>query len=233
MSIDAAWLDTELYDITVASRYLDVPNTTLQWWLDGDTRSGTTYKPVIREQPTGSRTLTWGEFVEAWYVRQYRREHKVRLAHLRSLISALRDELGVAYPLAYSTPLVAPGRKLVQQIQNDAGVPQDLWIVVADNKGQLALTPTMTEFYERVQFDPSGDRSALAIRPRGPGTNIVIQPDLAFGAPHVNGIRTESLVELVDAGDDIDDVAHDFDLDLDLLKEALSYEWEPRPLASA
>ena len=233
MTMQATSLDTELYDISVASLYLDVPVATLQWWLDGDTRSGTVYAPVIRKEPTGSRTLTWGEFVEAWYVRQYRREHKVHLAHLRSLIGGLRDELGVEYPLAYSTPLVGPGRKLVQQVQDAAGVPQDLWIVVAGNKGQLALTPTMTEFYERVEFDVSGEKAARAIRPRGHGTNVLIQPDQAFGAPHVNGIRTESLVELVDAGEDIEDVAADFDLDINLLKEALSYEWGPRLLAMA
>jgi len=226
-------LEIELYDVKVASRYLRVPAATLQWWLDGETRSGATYEPVIREHATGSKMLTWGEFVEAWYVRQYRREHKVELQHLRTFIGALRQETGHRYPLAHETPLVAPGRRLVQRLQDSTGLPRDLWIVVAGNRGQLALTPTMTQFMERVEFDVTGEREALLVRPRGQRSSIVIRPDQAFGAPQVQGIRTEALVELIDAGEDIHDVAQDFDLEPELLKEALSYEWESRPLTTA
>jgi hypothetical protein len=55
-------------------------------------------------------------------------------------------------------------------------------------------------------FD-AGDKSATAIRRRGAGSAIVIQPDQAGASPNVGGIRTEALVELVDAGEEIEDVA--------------------------
>ena len=61
---------------------------------------------------------------------------------------------------------------------------------------------------------------------------MAIQPDVAFGAPHVSGIRTENLAELVDAGEEIDVVAEDFGLTEAELRAALAYEWH-RPLASA
>jgi uncharacterized protein (DUF433 family) len=224
-------LEVATHDVREASRYLRVPVSTLWWWLDGGERNGRHYEPVIRESATGSDVMTWGEFVEAWYVRQYRREHHVDLSDLRQLINGLREELGLRYPLAYEKPYVGPGRQLVKRVQDEIDLPQDLWMVVAGRKNQLVLTPTMTQFIERVEFD-AADKSATAIRPRGAGSAIVIQPDRAGASPNVRGIRTEALVELVDAGEEIEDVARDFSLPIEELREALSYEWELQPSAA-
>ncbi|MGH8909800.1 MAG: DUF433 domain-containing protein [Egibacteraceae bacterium] len=38
-------------------------------------------------------------------------------------------------------------------------------------------------------------------------------------------MRTEVLAELVEAGEPIEDVARDFSLDVELVKQALAYEW--------
>jgi uncharacterized protein (DUF433 family) len=54
---------------------------------------------------------------------------------------------------------------------------------------------------------------------------VATDPNFAFAAPTVAGIRTEVLGELVEAGEPIEDVAHDFSLDGELVKQALAYEW--------
>jgi uncharacterized protein (DUF433 family) len=51
------------------------------------------------------------------------------------------------------------------------------------------------------------------------------RPDFAFGAPTVAGIRTEVLAELVEACELLEDIASDFSLDVELVKQALAYEW--------
>lgn len=226
-------LELETYDLTEASHHLRIPSSTLHWWLDGGKRDGRQHQPVIREHATGSRTLTWGEFVEAWYVRQYRREHLVDLSALREFIGGLREQLGVRYPLAHARPFVGPGHQLVKQVQDDVGLPQDLWIVVAGRKNQLVLTPTMSEFIEKVEFEQSGSQPAIAIRPRGRTSPVMIEPTRAFGSPNVRGIRTEALVELVNAGEDLDEVASDFGLTVHDLRSALSYEWEQETAPAA
>ena len=90
----------------------------------------------------------------------------------------------------------------------------------------------MTEFIEKVEFGHEGDQPAIAIRPRGKGSLVVIQPDRAFGSPSIRGIRTDALAELVDAGEKLEDVAGDFGLSTAELREALSYEWELEPAAA-
>ena len=61
-------------------------------------------RPVIRREPTNSRTVTWAEFVEAGLLRSYRRDHEVPLRELRDFIDRLRDEFQVPYPLATGVP---------------------------------------------------------------------------------------------------------------------------------
>jgi hypothetical protein len=54
-----------------AARQLGIPATTLIRGLEGDHRGGACYPPVLREEPTGQADMSWGEVVEARYLRAY------------------------------------------------------------------------------------------------------------------------------------------------------------------
>ena len=97
-------LDREMYAEPAAARLLRIAPSTLHWWLEG---RAPRYRPVIRVEPTGSRTVTWAEFVEAGLLRSYRREHDVPLKELRDFIDRLREEFQVPYPLADRVPTSA------------------------------------------------------------------------------------------------------------------------------
>jgi hypothetical protein len=74
-------LEREFYPVREAARLLKVPESTLRWWLEGRRQ----YPPVLREAATGSAVVTWGEFVEAGYLRAYRKKD-VPLPELRLFI---------------------------------------------------------------------------------------------------------------------------------------------------
>lgn len=76
-------------------------------WLDGYERAGVRYPPVIRRDPTGSDVVTWGEFVELGYLREYRRSG-VPLQRLRPVIDELRREFDTPYPLATPSTFCEP-----------------------------------------------------------------------------------------------------------------------------
>lgn len=229
--IEVSALDRPLYSVALAAEYLAVPKTTLDYWLEGGTRSGVKYEPVVRAAPTGDSNLTWGEFVECWYVRQYRRVHDVPMADIRRLIERLRQELGLKYPLAHQKPFVAAGRRLAMKIQDESELTHRAWLVVTEPDGQLGLSTIAEDFLSQVDFAAEGGE-VIRISPNGRKSPVSIQPDIAFGAPHVSGIRTENLAELVDAGEEIEVVAADFGLSESDLRAALAYEWQ-RPLAAA
>lgn len=232
---DVTVLDRELYDVSVAAAVLRVPPSTLRWWLEGGERRGRVYAPVLRVEPTGSSTVTWGEVVEAGYLTGYRKGLGVKLSHLRDFISDLRYALGVPYPLATARPWVGVGRKLL--VQAASALSPDLApALVEPRSGQTVLLPIAERFLARVEFEPKGPEGiATRIWPLGKSSPVVIDPNLRFGAPSVRGISTEVLVERLRAEEPIEGIAAAFDIDpLDVLA-AINFErsdW-PRLLSAA
>lgn len=94
-------LTRRLYHVADAARLLRMPPSTLRYWIEGDQKR----PPVLRDEASGDPTLTWGEFVEAGLLREYR-IRDVSLQHLRVVIDILRDKFGVPYPLAHFRPFV-------------------------------------------------------------------------------------------------------------------------------
>lgn len=220
----ATTLDREVLSVPEAARHVGVPASTLSWWLEGRTEHDRSYPPVLRQEATGSTRVTWGEFVEARYLRSYR-SRGVALQRLRPFIAAMRKEFGVPYPLAHFRPFFDEGMGLVLRLQQVTGVPDDLGLVVEAISGQILLSAASTTFLSEVEFGEGSERWVRRIRPDGHESPVVLDPDVSSGAPTVHGIRTEALAELVNAGEPIGAVAYDFDLDVKELRSALAYEW--------
>lgn len=220
-------LEREMFSEAEASRLLRVAQSTLHYWLEGGKRRGKTYKPVLRIEPKGSRAVTWAEFVEAGLLRQYRRQHSVPMAELRDFIDLLRAATGSPYPLAHYRPYIAD-RQLVLDAQDEAGLDAD-FCLVAVVRGQLILTPASQGFVERVDWS---DDYAAGWRPHDdPNSPVRIRPGVRFGRPEVGGISTEVLREHHDAGEDEAEIAEAFDLTIDSVEWALSYERSTRAVA--
>lgn len=194
-------LSQPTYALTEAAHLLQVAPSTLRWWLEGAERDDRCYPPVLREQPIGSSTLTWGEFVEAGYLREYRAD--LPLQRLRPLIEALREELGVLYPLATAQPMTG-GRQLVWNLQTKFELPEELWMVVGGR--QLALGAAADAFFKRVEFDPT-TLEALRYTVMEAEVPVIVDPTRSFGLPTIRGARTESVAELALAGEQPDVVA--------------------------
>jgi uncharacterized protein (DUF433 family) len=206
-----------------AARQLDIPPTTLMHWLEGEARADTWYPPVLREEPTGSNEIVWGEMVEARYLRAYRQ--RVSMQQLRQFITGLRREFGLNYPLAHSKPFVGPGRRLLLELQEDAGLPASMRMVYEVTTGQLILDSRVDEFLARVTFDDEGERQVQRMHPAGRNSPVVMDPRVGSAASTVRGIRTEVLSELADSDVSVEEIAADFHLPVAVVKAALSYEW--------
>jgi len=218
-------LEREMYTEAAAARLLRIAPSTLHWWLEGRPPR---YRPVIRVEPTGSRNVTWAEFVEAGLLRSYRREHDVPLKELRDFIDRLRDEFQVPYPLADRRPYVGPGRRLLIDLQGRSHLDPEFCLVAIAN-GQIVLTAPGEEFYARVDW--SGDEPARWRPHEDPVSPIRVNPLVRFGMPAIGGISTEAIAGELDGGASIEEVADDFGLDIDAVRWAQSYELSQRAAA--
>lgn len=213
-------LEREVYLEAEAARLLRVPQSTLHYWLEGGQRRGKSYKPVIRTEPCGSRSVTWAEFVEAGLLREYRRTHRVPMPELRAFIDLLRETFGMPYPLADRRPYVV-GRELVLEAQTAVGLDPEFCLVAAVS-GQLLLTPPSAAFVERVTWE--GDLAAGWRPDSNPESPVRILPDVRFGRPSIKGISTETIWEQDEVGVDVDEIADVYQLDVTDVRWALAYE---------
>lgn len=214
----SALVDLELYTVAEAARLLSISSAKVARWLDGYTRAGTKYPPVVRQEPTTSDTVTWGEFVELGYLSEYRKKN-VPLQQLRPVIDRLRERYGIDYPLAHHRPFVGPGRKLVMQVERELAVDSRLYMVV--DSEQLLLSPQAEAFLEKVEFDTD---IARLWRPSGRQSRVVIDPEASFGIPTIGGIRTEAITELYQAGESPALIGRTWDLDEADIHDAIRFE---------
>ncbi len=215
----ATVLDREVFSEAEAARLLQVAQSTLHYWLEGGERRGRTYKPVIRLESNGSRTVTWAEFVEAALLREYR-SHQVPMLELRIFIGELRQQFGVPYPLADRRPYVS-GRQLVYDAQTAAHLNPDFYLIAVADK-QPMLTPASDAFVQRIDWD--GDLASGWRPDANEGSPVRIRPDVRFGRPAIKGISTEVLWEQDDAGEDVASLAEVYGLTVADVRWALAYE---------
>jgi uncharacterized protein (DUF433 family) len=214
-------LDRTLYSTGEAAQFLQLPRGTLKRWLEGVTVSGRFYLPVIRDEPTGSDDVTWAEFVEAGFLREYR-ARGVSLQHMRPFVERARNRTGVPYPLAHFRPLIE-NRRLVYDLQQESNLEAGLYLVrPGRSQDEFQLAPPVEQFLLKVEFAPEGYVNRFM--PQGPESPVAIDPERSFGIPQIRGVRTEALAEAVNAGEPVAEVADEWDLDRRDVKAAL--EWE-------
>lgn len=227
-----ALLERPVYGMSQAARLLSLRTDSLRRWVDGYERAGVTYAPVIREERTGADAVTWGEFVEAGYLREYR-ARRVSLQYLRPVIALLRKELGVRYPLATLKPYTS-GRQLALEVQRAVGLDPSLNIVILGRDGSLQLADPAQAFVEKVDFARQGDRDAERLYPLGRGVPVVLDPEHGFGEPTLPvGVRTEVIAELVAAGEERTRVAAMYGASVGDVDAAVAYERRSGALPAA
>lgn len=220
-------LERPVYGVVEAAGLLGLRTDRARAWLDGYMRQETAYPPVIRVRHTGADVVTWGEFVELGYLREYRRKG-VPLQRLRPVISQLRREYDTPYPLATMKPFIY-GKELVLELQEKHDVPRSIAIVIGSGQ-TIALSDEAKRFLKKVDAPDEGEVRRL--RPAGAASPVVIDPLVRFGQPTVRGVATERLWELFDAGESVDEIAAGYELTDELVRAAVAYEEQQRSLAA-
>ncbi|MEW6153628.1 MAG: DUF433 domain-containing protein [Actinomycetota bacterium] len=222
-------LERPVYGVSEAAGLLGLRADRARAWLDGYERQGFRYPPVIRTEPTGEDVVTWGEFVELGYLREYRRKG-VPLQRLRPVIDELRREFATPYPLATAKPYVL-GKELVLELQEKNGIPPAIAIVIRSGQ-QILLAQDAQRFFKKVEFDPPGRGDVRRLHPAGLASPVVIDPLVRFGRPSVQGVATERLWELFDAGESIEEIADGYEMPTEQIAAAVAYEEQLRSLAA-
>ena len=227
MGVVANLLDRKVYTYAQIDDLLGLRTSTAQRWIDGYTRQGRTYAPVIREHGTGAAVATWGEFVECRFLAEYR-EAGVPMLHMRPVVEKLRRALRTPYPLASAQLWLEPqGKEIVARVQDELGLEPSLYVVrTNDQLLPIDWTPPSRRFQDSLKWseDPSVRPWPVLVWASGTDRQVEIDPLRAFGEPVVRGVETAVIAELVRAGDPVEMVADLYDLEVSQVQAAVDYE---------
>lgn len=215
-------LSRPTYGIAQVDHLLALTPGTARRWIEGYTRAGRRYPPVVRLEPTGKEIVTWGEFVETRLLSEYRGAG-VPLLRMRPAVERLRERFDTRYPLAHAHPFLdVAGRELILRAQDEVGLDVHLRLVVVRNE-QLVLAAPAEQFVRSVEFG-GADGIAERVRPLPNIRHVVMDPLRQFGEPVVRSVPTEVIAEQVRAGDRLQMIAELYELSLDEVEAAVQYE---------
>lgn len=214
-------LARSIYQMAQVDRILALSGGTAKRWIDGYSRVGRRFPPVVRPETTGDDAVTWGEFAETRLLAEYR-ESGIPMVRMRPAVEKLRERFNRLYPLAYAHPwLDSDGRELVMRVQEEVRLERRLQFVVVRN-GQISLNLPVDRFVSSADFGEGGE--VRRINPYPDLNRVWLDPLRQFGEPTVRSVPTAVLAEQFRAGDPIAQLAEIYELSDDWVEQAIRYE---------
>lgn len=224
------WLDTfrtgKAYTIAQAAHLATTTPPTVRRWLLGSASPGHSTAPVFGKKSGEDPLLvSFLELVEIVVAVRFRRgspgHPPLRLDVIRRAHAFARDTLGVPYPFA-SLKLREAGGHVMHEFDRREGVTGRMAL---DLRGQYELPlPVRAELCKHVDFNAQ-DTLAQRWWLQGRTGPVVVDPHVAGGGPTVRGrsITIDTLRSRWKAGEPIDALAQDYDLDRQIVEQALQY----------
>lgn len=222
----AAIFDKPAYPASEAAYILNLPPATVKAWSFGQTRrddGSVRFKAVIRAADTRNKLLSFANLCELHVLAAIRRVHRVSLPKVRDSVEYLRSQLGADRPL------------IDRQFKTngiDLFVEQASKLLNVSRQGQEALRGEFELALARIERDNQGNPIKLfpysrtsdhtAEQPK----SVVIDPRLSFGRPVLtrSAVPTEVIFDRFQAGDSLEDMALDYNVDEKEIEEALRFE---------
>lgn len=213
------------YSIADAARFLDVPSATLRSWVAGRTyprQDGVgSFERIISPADSQGTRLSFYNVVEAHVLRALRTTHAVPLRHIRPAIAYAEKSLGIRRLLLSQELHTAAGELFIDHLGQ---------LVNLSKSGQLYIKQILSAYLKRVERDshaiPIRLYPFVNLASEPESRAVVIDPLVSFGRPTVSGsgILTAVLVQRIDSGESVADLAEDYGLREDQINAAVLFE---------
>ena len=213
------------YSMAEAARYLKVASATLRSWVVGrpyPKGNGVAhFQPLIHPASRQPAMLSFWNLIEAHVLRSLRTDHGVSIKALRQSVAFAEKSLRVENLL------------LSKELRTQAGIvflERYGELIELSASGQLALRRLFDEHLKRVEWDewqfPVRLYPFVSSEVQTSDRPIAIDAKIAFGRPVVlrMGITTATIVERMDAGEKVAELAADYQLTEAEIEQAILYE---------
>lgn len=217
--------DRPAYPLAEAARLVRVAPATLRSWVVGreyDTSRGPRHFASLLKPADRTRVvLSFNNLVEAHVLRSLRTTHGSHIAQIRTAIRYASRDLGIDRLLLSRELSTNAGEVFLTHLGQ---------LINLSKSGQLAMRVMLDGHLRRVERDLSGMPLRLlpfvSVEDGNAPALIAIDPAIGFGRPIVSsrGIATSTIVERIDAGEEVAAVAADYGVTVEEVTEAVVYE---------
>jgi len=159
------------------------------------------------------------QLIEVAVVAKFR-DAGVKIPEIRKTREYLSQQLGSEFPFA-EYRFKTDGRSVFMDYDQFIGSVGSDRLLRPSHNGQLAWNLIIGRLDE---FEYEHKGIVIRWRLAGAGSPIIIDPRVAFGAPHIEGIPTWTLKGRWDAGENVEDIADDFGIETHEVRRALEFE---------
>ncbi|MCJ7659504.1 MAG: DUF433 domain-containing protein [Anaerolineales bacterium] len=183
-------LSAPAYSISETSRLTGIKKWSVSRWLRGYKYHGGELDPVIRREiPPESTYASFLDLIDLLFVRKFI-ESGFSLQHIRKALDEARIHLG-AYHFARSKFFTSSKEMILE-------LPEGNMVALLKG-GQRAMSEVIENVYDKVDFEEVTEFGFVRRwYPRGREGYIVIDPQISFGRPTIqgSGIATENVLDL-------------------------------------
>lgn len=223
-SVDSL-LDAPCYTLPEAARYVRLPVATLRSWVLGRAyprRDGAGFFAPLIQPPAPSGAvvfLSFSNLIEAHVLRALRQQHRVSVESVRGAVQYAGEQLGI------ERVLLSPE---LRALGGDIFIEHYGSLINLSRSGQLTLKHLFRNHLERVDWEdyPRPVRLFPFVEDGSSSRIIQIDPRMAFGKPVIagKGVSTSVIVERFEAGESLQDLQEDYDLEATEVEAAIIYE---------
>ena len=201
------------YGYRDASKALIIPESTLRAW----TRGQEGFEPVFR--PAGKGGLSYFNLIEAQVLRAIRMHRKINMRYVREAIDIAQNKHGIGRLLIHKNFRYGNMGLFIEEYPR---------LISLTLSGQISIRDLLIEHLDRIEYDDEGF-------PRLFYPNLVIHtekryiqinPFVSFGRATVKTrpVSTQAIVSRIDAGENVEFVANDYEIKKEEVEAAIYYE---------
>lgn len=210
-----------IYTPRQAATYARITTEMMSRWIHGNKKG----PPVVRAQlqDDEDRFVTFLDLVQAMAIRSIRKkDRKISLDKIRSVIKVAKENYGVEYPFAYRHTTFLFEDDIVIRLQDDTLVQ------VTGKYKHHDLINGVAEIYMLDLVYDEDNLSQRYVPMKGDGRNVVLDPRVRFGTPYVDscGITVDALCDAVETEGSMDAAAETYGVGREDVVIALRYaDW--------
>ncbi len=203
---------TPLYTVPEAAHLARVSSTTVRNWL-----YGTEDREALFQAPRAPM-VSFLQLIEIVVAANFRKSERVSLARVRTAYMNAREDLHLQFPFAYEQ-LEVVGGHIVRILHAQAATES---YRAMDEPSQWTLPGLVASVKRQIRYE---HELAAQWYPAGAEVPIVIDPRITSGLPTIlgRGVTVQIVRKRFLAGQDMDFIAQDFEIDKNVVEDAVRY----------